>query len=92
MLKVIRNLSIAYLLGVGCGVYGYDRIEYSPMVDFIARGFCADKDPRQTLYFYRCKDSYIAAELMQRGMEADRAEADETKAIVVDLKKKKGKK
>lgn len=61
--------------GACLGAYGWNYFIHAPAVSMMTRGFCADQDPSpwRTVYYYRCKDSFIAAQLQQSAMEVDAA-------------------
>lgn len=73
MLKSLRTLSIMYLMGCGTGSYGVYEGLYQPFLHIAAdRGYCSQRDPMGTAYWYRCKDTYFAAQLQLEDAHEDK--------------------
>ena len=72
--RFIRTLSMFFLMGSATGAYGEWRYEHgqAERIQAIAlRGYCAQRDPMGTPFWYNCQDAAIAAELTSRAIEHD---------------------
>lgn len=88
--KLIKRLSVAYLLGMACGAYGswnYTAQAAQHVKEIALRGYCAMQDVDRTFFWYDCQnvDARIANAL--QGQEVD----DDTAEILADMRGKAGK-
>lgn len=84
-----------FLSGVALGAYLVHAFEHEPLVNYIAKGWCGQRDVAHTFYLFNCQDGFIAAQLNQRLVEQDQAQAQlydaDTQAILADMSKPKKK-
>ena len=66
LISQARNYTIAFIIGTGVGAYGWNENYLKPQMNMVAKGYCGQLDPTRTLYWYSCRDSYIANELITR--------------------------
>ena len=89
-INTCRNYIIAFIIGTGVGAYGWNEHYLKPQMSMVAKGYCGQLDPTRTLYWYSCRDSYIANELLTR--ETSRAiEIDEETGKILANMQQKGK-
>lgn len=85
-LKAFKWACIIWIGGIGVGAYGgynYAQDRAAQVENIAARGYCAKRDPLNTLFWFRCVDSLVAAQL-----HVDDAESD---AILADMQVKQAK-
>lgn len=57
--------------GIAMGGYVVHAYEATPLAETAARGFCAQRDVRGTLFWFRCVDAAVALELQARDAQRD---------------------
>lgn len=98
--KRVRWNTLVFLAGTIVGAYGlYNKVLLPFETAVIDQGYCGDRDLVFGFpHMYGCRDSLAAMELQQRSIQYDHdlaakpieiSDEDDTKKILVDMKKKK---
>ncbi len=81
-----RNYTIAFIIGSCVGAYGsynWEHFNAEHILALALKGGCPGRDMDKSIYWYPCKDTYIAVQMAEHAQAVDA----EVTAVLNDMEK-----